>query len=362
MPDKDYGIYSEEDEKQTDIVKCPSCGSNLEFDPKTQSLKCPHCGYEETIEKETSSEIVFDALAKTDGSWNNETHIFRCQNCGANVVIEKKEISTNCPFCGTSNVVLTEELSGQKPNAVVPFKLNKNEASDFTKRWLKRKFFAPKKFKQSAEPEGMNGVYNPTFTFDADTTSTYRGTLGKYHTVTVSVNGKPVQRREIRYFSIAGTYNCFYDEVMIQASPSFTQKTLTALRPFDSNNSVKYQPKFLFGFAASQYTKDGNECWKEAKSRIEEKIRKGILAQYHYDVVKSLSIAPTYLSITHKYLLLPIYVGHFNWSQKLYNFYVNGFNGKVTGKVPVSVWKVLLVVGIAVAVLLVFLLIYLLSQ
>jgi hypothetical protein len=55
---------------------------------------------------------------------------------------------------------------------------------------------------------------------------------------------------------------------------------------------------------------------------------------------------------TYKYLLLPIYVGHCKWKKKFYNFFVNGHNGRVTGKTPVSGIKVFFTVllGIALAI------------
>lgn len=50
-------------------------------------------------------------------------------------------------------------------------------------------------------------------------------------------------------------------------------------------------------------------------------------------------------------------MGHCNWHAKLYNFFVSGFNGKVTGKAPVSALKVsgLVLLGIGVLVGLYFL-------
>lgn len=53
--------------------------------------------------------------------------------------------------------------------------------------------------------------------------------------------------------------------------------------------------------------------------------------------------------MTYKYVLLPVYVGHSTWRQKLYNFFVNGETGKVTGKAPVSPLKVLGVVLLCAA-------------
>jgi len=74
-------------------------------------------------------------------------------------------------------------------------------------------------------------------------------------------------------------------------------------------------------------------------------------------VVSSFRISTQYYNITYKYVLLPVYVGHCKWRQKVYNFFVNGLNAKVTGKAPVSPLKVsiLVVLGIALIVGLYFL-------
>ena len=44
--------------------------------------------------------------------------------------------------------------------------------------------------------------------------------------------------------------------------------------------------------------------------------------------------------VTYKYMLLPVYIGHSKYRKKLYNFFVNGQNGNVAGKTPVSPVKV----------------------
>ena len=87
------------------------------------------------------------------------------------------------------------------------------------------------------------------------------------------------------------------------------------------------------------------------------RLRSAILSGYSYDVVSSFHISMRCNDITYKYLLIPVYVGHCSWRKKLYNFFVNGVNGAVTGKAPTSPLKVtgLVVLGIAVIVGLYFL-------
>jgi hypothetical protein len=323
----------------------------MEFFPEKQLLKCEHCGAEKEFQMNANEELSFSTLMEKNDTWADETHVVCCKNCGAKEVVSKTEISKACSFCGTSNVVETDELSGMKPNAIVPFKISREQANERAVAWAKKRFFAPRRFKKSINTEDINGLYNPAFTFDTDTLSFYRGRLGRYKYVTRHVNGKTVTERKVEYFNISGTYSAFFDDVLIQASTVIRQQTIDKLQPFMTNDSKKYATEFLHGYTATQYTKDGKQCWTEARKLIDQRIRAGILSKYTYDFVDSLSISTECSNIKYKYLLLPIYVGHFNFKRKLYNFFVNGFNGKVAGRMPISPLKVgILAVIIAAAI------------
>ena len=64
-----------------------------------------------------------------------------------------------------------------------------------------------------------------------------------------------------------------------------------------------------------------------------------------------LNVDTAFGKVTYKYMLLPVYIGHSKYNGKLYNFYVNGQNGNVAGKSPVSPVKVLFTVLIGLAAL-----------
>lgn len=345
----EYEQFSEV-ENDTSVTKCPACGANMIYLPGENCLYCEHCGTKQEIQSRNSEELAFERLLKENNTWADETHVFRCENCGAKEVLDKNEFAKSCSFCGTTNIVETDELSGIKPNAIVPFRLSKDDACGIVKKWARKKLFAPRKFKKSVNPEEVKGVYNPAFSFDTSTFSHYSGVLGKYYYRTKRVNGKTVQERYIRYFNVSGNYSMFFDDVLIQASTIINQKSLNKLQPFNTNDSNEYAQEFLSGFTANQYTKDGVACWEEAKTLIRQKLRAAILSQYTYDIVSSFNVSTECNNITYKYILLPVYVGHCNWRQKLYNFFVNGFNGKVTGKTPVSPLKIFITVVVGLAV------------
>ena len=99
---------------------------------------------------------------------------------------------------------------------------------------------------------------------------------------------------------------------------------------------------------AYHYDKKLEDCWGQAKATMDVKIRRNILRQYVYDKVAYLNVSTSHQRVTYKYVMLPVYVGNFNFKKKLYNFYVNGSTGKVKGKTPKSVWKILLTVALTV--------------
>ncbi len=341
-----YGVDGEPVENNTDTAKCPACGAEMVFSPEKQQLACPYCGCTKEVNfSRTSSEIALSAIfSERNNEWGEETHVFRCNNCGAKEVLESHEIAKACPFCGTTNIAKVEELSGLRPNGVVPFAIDEKQATAGVVTWAKRKFFAPRAFKKSVKPEKLKGTYLPAFTFDTSTFTSYTGRLGRYYTRTVrGANGKRRTVRELRYFRIHGTFDLNFDDVLVQASTRVTQKDIEKICPFDTNQSNEYSSEFLHGYGAQSNEKSGEQCWEEAKFWIEGEIRRLILAKYNYDVVDSFFSQTSCADVTYKYVLLPLYVGHCNWKTKLYNFFVNGKNGKVTGKTPVSPWKVTLV-------------------
>ena len=340
----------ENPENRTAVMKCPACGADMIYDAESGKLLCEHCGTQKEIESKTSEELDFERLLTDKGGWD-ESHVFRCENCGAQEVLDKNEIAKQCPFCGATNIVETSELPNIRPNAVVPFRVALKDAATAVKTWVRKRIFAPQKFRKSAKPEKMKGVYMPSFSFDSQTHSYYTAVLGKHYYVTRRVNGRTVQEQRTRYFTVSGNYEMFFDDVLIQASGTIDQKSLNKLQPFQTNDSREYTKEYLSGYTATQNTKSGLECWEEAKGVIGNRLQSAILSQYVYDVVSSFRISTQYSGITFKYILLPVYVGHCKWHTKIYNFFVNGLNGKVTGKAPISPLKVFITVLIAAGVI-----------
>lgn len=327
---------------ETEIAKCPGCGANMVFDADMQTLYCPHCGSKKELgESRTAKEKdILDGLS-ADAVWKaDETVVFRCDNCGAKVVLSKDETAKTCPFCGTAHVQKTEELAGLKPDAVLPFAFGQEKALEYSKAWAKKRFFAPRKFKKNLNADNVNGIYTPCFTFDSHTYSYYQGRIGKRHTRVVGSGKNQRTETYIVWRNISGNYADFFDDLAITAGDKCGQKELDKLSPYDTNSGKEYKAQYLLGFMAYHYDHELADCWAVAKTRMDKVIQQRILRQYDYDVVDYLNVSTRHENVKYKYVMIPVYVGNFTFRQKLYNFFVNGTTGKTYGKYPKSGLKV----------------------
>ncbi len=337
-------------EEKTKIVKCPNCGANMVWNAQIGKLECPYCTSQKEVEKHKSRFRNYYDCVK-DGFVDSDGIVYRCPNCDAKTTIEGFDTAVKCPFCGSTNIVKTDELPGLKPDGILPFKLNADGASEFAKKWLKKKIWTPNKCKKNFNPTNFHGVYIPNFVFNTQTVSKYNGRLGEYYYVTVGSDKNRHQERRIRYFNVSGSLNQLFQNVFVEASTHVEQKELGKITPYDTKSFEEYTPDYLAGYSSERYSTGLKQSFDEAKLQIEPKIRKMVLDKYNADVVDYLSISTTYHDIDFVYVLLPIWIANYGYKNKNYRFLVNGQTGKCTGKTPISAWKVSLAVLLGLGIL-----------
>lgn len=339
---------------ETDTEKCPSCGGTMVFDPATQTLRCDHCGNIRDIVKDFAvvEHDIAEGFAQAERVGKDEQVSYKCDNCGAEVVINSDESAKLCPFCGTSHIVRLGSYDGIKPQVVIPFQLTAEAACDCAKKWAKRRIFAPSKFKKNLEAENTRGVYEPCFTFDSATTSYYVGRVGDRHTRTVGVGKNRRTETYVVYRNVSGTFIKNFDDVMVATNSKFDQNSLDALSPFKSEAACVYDRKYISGYACDKYTKELPDSWTAAKKIIDKDLRKSIERSLHCDVVDYLNVSTKHENVTYKYLLLPVYRTSYRYKGKDYGVSINGSTGKASGKTPLSPIRVgiAVVVGLAIAI------------
>ena len=342
----------EQEEKDSVFIKCDGCGSNMTFDPLSQTLKCDYCGNQQDFKKDAEvKELEIEQAFLQDVSWRDETTAYRCENCGAKFVIGVGESAVSCPYCSTSHIVKTEDLAGIKPSAVYPFLIDKAGAASASKKWAKKRLFAPSAFKKNLKEDNVQGLYLPCFTFDSQTHSAYEGRLGKRKTRTVRRNGKTYTETYISWRRVSGTFDLFFDDILITAGDT-SQAELNKIDDCKRDTLCVYEKKFLAGFTAGHYTREIKACWGDAKKVMDANLRQAIVSHYNCDVIDYLNVSTQHQNVTYKYLLLPVYRLNYRFKKKEYPVLVNGNSSRVTGKAPVSPLRVAIAVLLGLALVL----------
>jgi len=357
----DTGKNSMEDDNiklsETENVKCPSCGANMTFDPKSGKLKCAHCDTIVDINPQQTAQEQ-DYNNRKSNQWpEGFVESYRCENCGAVTVLDKNEISSSCPFCGAAQVIKVDEMPGIRPTSIIPFAFTREESKKYYLTWIKKRWYAPRKLKQSFVADKIQGVYIPCWTYDSNTSSEYDGKLGERYTVTVGSGKSRHTETRIRWFYVSGIYDKFFDDIAIEDSSYIDQKRYNKIAPYDTNNSLKFDSRFMAGFSAEKYITGVEECFEKAKAVMDSCIRSDILNKYKADEVSYLNVKTTHTKTTYKYVILPLWVCAYKYKEKQYNFFVNGKTGRTNGTYPKSALKILLTVlgGLALAALIIWL-------
>lgn len=337
--------------------KCPSCGGVMDFDPQTGGLACPYCGHTEAIPVDetipaSAEELDFGSADKLENcDWGAAKKTVICEACGAESIYDALEISAVCPFCGSNQVMEASDQNTMAPGGVVPFQVTDKQASELFKKWIKKKWFCPKLAKESAKAKHFKGVYLPYWTFDADTDSEYRGEYGKDRRKK-GPNGQ--DRIETSWYPTHGTYRESFDDELVCATANHNQSMLRGLEPYRTAENKAYKPEYVAGFAAERYALGVRDAWEVAKESIRYKLKRNIEnkieREEHADRVRNLRVNTIFNHLTYKYLLLPVWISSYKYKDKIYQFMVNGQTGKVSGKTPLSIPKVIITAIAAVVI------------
>ena len=105
-------------------MKCPNCGGELIFDPKSQKYKCEYCGsdfaLDEISTEEAATQAASDVVQEREDTSDNHTQqrtagaedaavLYTCPSCGAQIVTDQTTAATFCYYCH-NQVLLSEQL------------------------------------------------------------------------------------------------------------------------------------------------------------------------------------------------------------------------------------------------------------
>ncbi len=351
---------------ETVAYKCINCGGPLQYDPAKLKFACEYCRSDFTEAElkahfgELDDDLKKDAVDEPEtpkeenaDEFSENTVIYSCQNCGAEIMAEKTTAATFCIYCH-SPVVLTNRLTGKfKPDMVIPFKISEEDAKKKFFDMCGKKLFLPKKFMKNAELDMIKGVYYPYWMVDSLKNGTVRATA------------KNVERwteGDTRYIKTsvykvkrAGKIN--FTNYPHSALAKEDHNMMKYVNPYDDNEMKQFTMAYLSGFLAEK-----RDSERDAVQSVVDKELQGYAKKIfgetmsEYDSYEIDDINLNTLNESWKYALMPVWMMTFNYEGRNFIYAMNGQTGKTYGELPcdkgklalfgVGVFIVLMIIGI----------------
>ena len=341
--------------------KCPACGASLQFDSGSQQVVCPYCDSSFSPQ----SLIDYDAFLKQDAAnANSETwdkdpehwekdeasglNIYVCSACGGEVLGDDTLASARCPFCDNT-VIMKRQFTGEwKPDLVLPFQLDREHAMEGFRKHLFGKKLLNKAFRSESNVQEIKGIYVPFWLFSSDiqTNARYSGTRSRAWT------SGGYDYVETSRYALLRSADAHFERIPVDGSMKMNDALMDSLEPFDFSKAVDFQTAYLSGYFADRYDVDAEKSVERARTRFGNTI--GRMMSSTTAGFSSVSMETSTTSEHNnkrEYALLPVWLLHVSWKNKLYTFAMNGQTGKFVGNLPLDkgrYWKLWALYALAI--------------
>ena len=327
----------------TDTFICQNCGGIMKFGIKKQVFECSSCKTEYDLQtlSDTVKENDFNLYLEREKAATpfEGMAVVSCQQCGMEISFSDSQFAATCPMCGSTQVSPTKQSAGIPPDGVIPFKIDKKDAQERFRAWVKSRWFAPNDFKKRYAEGGLAGMFLPFWTYDAYAVSSYQGKGGKYRKVK-DKDGK--EKRVTDWYPVEGVVSASFDDVQVCGSKK--ESNIEGILPYGTTTNTKpFSSGYLSGYYAEVYKIKAYEGFESAKKIMERTLRRlaGNDIEKTYDTSEVQSLRTKYSNVTYKHVLLPLWSSAFGYKGKTYNYLINGETGKVSGSRPYSAIKIM---------------------
>lgn len=329
------------------MYQCPSCGAGLAFNPKNQLLECKYC--KSTFKPEEIKEIHFkdakgekdiiaEATKKEEVKDNEyEAILYRCSQCGAELITTDETIATFCSYCGSSAVLERKYTKKQKPNYIIPFTKTKEECENAYKRKLHSAFFAPSNMLKTQQVEKIRGIYMPYWLYSFDKDGECISSGEKYHKRV----GDYVYYKDYR---LTANIKAKCSGISHDATSNFADNLSEAIAPYNMNDKKEFSPTYLSGFYADSEDVNSQtyerECNEIANKEISKELMKNdkTYSKYNSKPNVLLNTQSTELGLFPVYFLAT----RNKKGDRISYAVMNGQTGKVAAEIPIDFKKYLI--------------------
>ena len=303
------------------VFKCKNCGGNVVYSPEKQKMYCPYCDSIESNEKVTNGESLV-----------------ACVNCGGPLEVNEFTSASKCPYCD-NYIVFDERVTGEyTPHLIIPFKFGKEQVKEMMRAKFKSCVFAPGDFLSEVRLNSMSGMYVPFWMYDYHVRGRFDGHGNK---IRKWVSGNK-EYTETSVYHIVRDMEVDFDKMPVDSSDAMPNATMDLMEPYDYKALEQFKEEYMSGFFAERYNQDAlageHRAVTKAKTDAENILKQSITG--YVGLTSSVNNEVSLQRTDTNYALLPVWIYNYSYKGEEYRFHINGQTGKIIGKVPISVQKV----------------------
>jgi DNA-directed RNA polymerase subunit RPC12/RpoP len=286
-----------------------------------------------------------------------------CSTCGAVLEAPATARTFACPYCASPSVVeRPPTVDAPRPTFTLTFELDQKAACEAVRRWARNQGIFAHGDLVRAPLEEVRGVYVPAYLYGALLLASYDAEIGENYTTTETYTttdskGNSVTRTRTRthteYRHLSGEYASYVTDVLVTASRAIHNTVLERIEPFDFRTLKRYTPALVSGWTSEEPTLTRKECLELARGEASSLTGAQLAAFMPGDSHRNLTFNARVEQESADLLFVPLWVVALRLDPKKppTRVVVNGQTGSVYGQAPISVIKVLIAIGIVLAVI-----------
>ena len=346
------------------VYQCPACTGPLKFDGTIGKLKCEYCGSTYTTQEiealykdknESAAAADAEAQAKADkaeqaarkeaaesgdagaaSGWGSDAahmRAYNCTTCGAELLCDETTAATSCPYCGNPTVIPGKFAGVDRPDYVIPFKVDKKQAVNSFKEYYKGRLLLPRSFASDNHIEEIKGVYVPFWMFSGEIDG--RAQYEAYKEDKRRVGDEEITRRE--HYDVFREGSMKFSKIPVDASTKMPDDLMDSIEPFDYKEMRPFGMEYMPGYMANKYDVSKEQSRKRADERAVSSFRTALRNSVkNYNGVDVRQQSEKINPEKAEYGMLPVWLLSSNWQGQTYLFAMNGQSGKMIGDLPVS--------------------------
>lgn len=303
-------------------ARCARCQTPLE----AGDLRCAICSLPTPVEHGARSAV--------------EAEVLRCDECGAAVSYDVHAQAPRCAFCGSVMHLERSEDPMEEAQGYLPFQVDPATAQQALRAWLSsRGFFRPSDLATASAVHALRPLFWVAWVFDCESLVSW--TADSDHGA-----------RSSSWAPHAGQSTLSLSSVLVSASRGLSQAETAALTPRFDLRTMQPTPQRMEGAVVERFDVQRSTARAILAAAIQGTAASHAQRWIPGRTYRNLRVAVLLRRLTTRRLALPSYVLAYRYREKLYRVVVHGQDPRcIVGDSPVSIAKILLVVGGVIAAL-----------